>query len=112
MWEQCLGQRFGYVLWGDEVCLEAEGLQSLGGGRADGGDLQGWGDWVLREGFDGVGAGQDQPVEGGQVGQSLVECCGVFGRGDLDGGDEDWFGSKGLELGGEVGALGAGTRDE
>ena len=64
------------------------------------------------EGFDGVGAGEDEPVVGAETGEGGVEWGVGFGRGDLDSGDEDGGRAEGFELSGEVGGLVAGSRDE
>ncbi len=64
------------------------------------------------EGFDGVGAGEDEPVVGAEAGEGGVE-GGEGGRGDdLDGGDEDGDCAEGFELGGELGGLVAGSGDQ
>ena len=64
------------------------------------------------EGFDGVGAGEDEPVVGSKAGESGVECGEGGGRDDLDGGDSHGGRAEGFELGGEIGGLVAGSGDE
>ena len=64
------------------------------------------------EGFDGVGAGKDEPVIGAQAGQSGVKGGEGCGRGDLDCRNKDWGGSEGFELNGEFGGLMTGSRDQ
>ena len=64
------------------------------------------------EGFDGVGAGEEEPVVGAEVGEGGVEGGEGVGWDDLDGGDEDGGRAEGFELGGEVGGLVAGSGDE
>jgi hypothetical protein len=68
---------------------------------------------ALVEDFDGVDAGEEEPVEGVELGQSGVEGGVGFGRDDLDGGDEDGDRFEGFELGREFGCLmqGAGYED-
>ena len=63
------------------------------------------------EGFDGVGAGEDEPVVGVKAGEGGVE-RGVGGGGsDLDGGDEDGDCAEGAEGFGEFGGLVGGAGD-
>ena len=111
------GEGFGDVLRGDEVDGEADGIGGVQGGGADDGDVFGelgeveeLGSTV--EGFDGVGAGEEEPVVGAEAGEGGVE--GGEGRrgGDFDGGDEDGGRAEGFELGGELGGLVPGSGDE
>ena len=90
---------------GDEVDGEADGFDGAGGGGAYDGDLFGDSGEAVElgaavEGFDGVGAGEDEPVVGADGGESCVEGVEGFGWGDLDGGDENGSGAEGLEAGG------------
>ncbi len=71
--EQGFGEGFGYVLRGDDVDGEADVVGRAEGGGADGGDVF----WELGEmeelgaaveGFDGVGAGEEEPVVGAEAG--------------------------------------------
>jgi len=64
------------------------------------------------EGFDGVGAGEEEPIVSAEAGESGVECGEGGGRDDLDGGDEDGGRAEGFEPGSEVGGLVAGSSDE
>jgi hypothetical protein len=64
------------------------------------------------EGLYRVGAGEDQPVEGVEVGEGVVEGGEGSGVGQLDGGDEDGVGAEGAELVGECGGLAGGAGDE
>ncbi len=64
------------------------------------------------EDFDGVGAGEEEPVVTFEFAQGCVEGGVGFGGDDLDGGDEDGCGSEGFELGGEVRGLVAGSSDQ
>ncbi len=111
------GQGLGYVVRGDEVDGEADGFDGSGGGGTDDCDLFGDGGEVVElgsavEGFDGVGAGEDEPVVGADGGEGGVEGVEGVGWGDLDGRDEDGRGAEGFELGGEFGGLGSGAGDE
>jgi hypothetical protein len=67
---------------------------------------------ALVEDLDGVDAGEEEPVEGVELGKCGVEGGVGFGRDDLDGGDEDGDGFEGFELGGEFGCLMQGAGDE
>src|SRR5271170_3894217 len=64
------------------------------------------------EDFDGVGAGEEEPAVVVESGEGAVEERVGFGWDDLDCGYEDGARAKGFELGGEVGGLVAGARDE
>ena len=68
-----------------------------------------WPTVALVEDFDGVGAGEEEPVVGIELGEGSIEGGVGFGREDFDGGDEDGGRAKGFELGGEVGGLVAGS---
>jgi hypothetical protein len=112
--DEGFGERFGDVLRGDEVDGEADSLHGLCGGGADDGDSLGDEGSIaaLVKDFDGVGAGEEEPVEGFELGESGVERGVGCGGDDLDGGDEEGCGSEGFELGGEAGGLVAGSGDE
>ncbi len=138
MGEEHFGQGFGYGLRGDEVGWEAVFLEGAGGGGAYCGDFGecGFG-FVLGslceqptqgrrsrmsmghpgssagEGFDGVGASEEQPVVGVEFVEGFVEGGPGGGRGQLYGGDEDGVGTEGAEMVGEFRALirGAGDQD-
>src|SRR6202042_303049 len=98
-------ERFGYVLSGEEIDCQTDFVSGAEGGGTDGGDVPGELGEVEKlgatvKGFDGVGAGEDQPVVGAEAGEGGVE-GGEGGRGgDLDGGDENGGGTEGFELGG------------
>ncbi len=64
------------------------------------------------EGFEGVGAGEEEPVVGAEAGESGVERAEGGGRNDLDGGDENGGCAEGFELRGEFGGLMARSGDE
>ena len=66
-----------------------------------------------REGEDGVGAGEDEPVELVESGEGGTERGVVFWGGDGDAGVLDHLRALGLEQGGEAGVLvgGAGVDD-
>ena len=66
----------------------------------------------LGEGFRGVGAGEEEPIKGGEAGERGVEGGVAGGRGQGDGGDEDGLEAEGFELRGEGGGLLTGARDE
>src|SRR5437899_1005364 len=83
---------------GDGADLKADALDGACGGGADDGDTARDGGEVVVpgavlgsavEGFDGVGAGEDEPVVGADGGEGGVERGEGFGWGELDGGDED-----------------------
>ena len=57
------------------------------------------------EDFNGVGAGEDEPVVGSKTGQGDIESGKRRRGGDFDGGNEDGDGASGFELRGEVGRL-------
>jgi hypothetical protein len=108
---------FGDVARGDQVDGEADGVGGAEGGRADGGDVFGELGEVeelgaAMEGFDGVGAGEEEPVVGAEAGEGGVEGGKGCGGDDFDGGDEDGGRAECFELGGEVGGLVAGAGDE
>ena len=97
--------------------METDARDSLGRGWADDSDFF----WQLgeveelgatMEGFDGVGAGEDEPVVSAEAGEGGVEGSEGGWGDDLDGGDEDGGRAEGFELGGEVGGLVAGAGDE
>ena len=64
------------------------------------------------EGFNGVGAGEEEPVEAVEVGEGGVEGSEGGGVDDLDGGDEDGFGAEGAQVVGERRGLVGGAGDE
>ena len=64
------------------------------------------------EDFDGVGAGEEEPVVSVELGEGGVEGGVGCGGDDLDGGDEESGSAQGFELGGEAGGLMAGSGDE
>jgi len=64
------------------------------------------------EGFDGIGAGEDEPVVGAEAGEGGVECGEGRGGDDFDGGDRFGGCAEGFELGGEIGGLVSGSGDE
>ena len=69
------------------------------------------------EGFDGVGAGEEEPIESFVAGSTEtsdggVECGEGRWRDDLDGGDEDGDCAESFELHGEFGGLTACAGDE
>jgi hypothetical protein len=64
------------------------------------------------EGFDGVGAGEEEPVEGAQAGERGVKGAEGGGWGELDGGDEDGFEAVGADGVGEGRGLVGGAGDE
>ncbi len=87
---------------GDQVNAEADGFDGAGGGGAYDCDLFGDGGEAVElgaamEGFDGVGAGEDEPVVGADSGEGGVEGVEGVGWGDFDGGDEDGRGAEGFE---------------
>lgn len=115
--EEGLGEGFGDVARGDKVHLEPDGLDRAGSGGADDGYPAGDGGEVVEpgaavEGVDGVGAGEDEPVVGTDGGERGVEGGEGFGRGELDGGDEDGRCAEGLELSSEGGGLLTSAGDE
>src|SRR5665213_697841 len=99
------GKRFGDVLWGDEIDLEADSLHCPRGGGADDGDAL----WLegrvlaLVEDFDGVDAGKEQPVVTFELSEGGVESGIAFGGNDLDGGYKDRSRTEGLQPGGKIG---------
>lgn len=70
------------------------------------------------ERFDGVGAGEDEPVEavvalrGREAGERGVERGEAAGVDDFDGGDKDGFDTKRAQAVGEGRSLVGGARDE
>ena len=64
------------------------------------------------KGFDGVGAGEDKPVEALELRQSGIERGIAFGWNDLDGGNKDGGRAEGLEPRSQVGCLTPGAGDE
>jgi hypothetical protein len=134
------GEGFGEVAGRDQVDGEADGLDGFGGGWADDGDAGRWTVWLgvepwlrarrggsrscggmqvatMVEGFDGVGAGEEEPVValaagGVELGEGGVERSVGRRRDDLDGGNEDGGRAESFEVGGEVGGLVAGSGDE
>ena len=94
LWEKSLGEGFADVARGDEVDGEADGIGCGESGGADDGDVF----WELGEveelgsamkGFDGVGAGEEEPVVGAEAGESCVERGERDWGDDFDGWDED-----------------------
>ena len=68
-----------------------------------------WPTVALVKDFDGVGAGEEEPVVVFELGEcGIEEGVGVW-RDDFDGGDEDGGRAEGFELSGEVGGLVAGS---
>src|SRR6185437_5833772 len=112
--DECFGEGFGDVLRGNEVDLQADSLHCSGGGRAYDSDSL-WGEHsvaTLMEDFDGVGAGEEEPVEIFEPCQCRVEGRICFGRDDFDGGDEDGDRAESFELNGKVGSLTAGSGNQ
>jgi hypothetical protein len=104
-------------LRGNEVgfCTE-QFFDGSGCGWADGGDVslrdaQGGGE-AFGEGFYGVGAREQKPVEGFEAGDGGVEGSEGSGVGELDGGDEDGFETVRAEAFGEGRGLVRGAGDE
>jgi len=115
--EEGFGERFCDVAWWDEIDGEADGIGSAHGGGADDGNMFGKLGDALKlsaavEDFDGVRAGEEQPVVGAKAGESCVEAGVGFGWGDLDGGDEDGGRAESFELSGKLRGLVAGAGDE
>ena len=79
--------------------------ETMGGSNWDGGQ-------ALVEDLDGVGAGEEKPVEDADVGEGGVEWGVGCGGDDLDGGNGHGGRAEGFELGGEIGGLVAGSGDE
>jgi hypothetical protein len=71
--------------WGTRFCGRTD---NFGGGTGE----------AAVEGFDGVGAGEEEPVEAVEVGEGGVEGGEGGGVGELDGGDEDGIEAEGAEL--------------
>ena len=65
-----------------------------------------------KEGFDGISAGEDEPVVAREVGECGVESGKGGGWSNLDGGDEDGFETGGAEGFGEGRGLVRGAGDE
>ncbi|MCU1252324.1 MAG: hypothetical protein JWQ49_5353 [Edaphobacter sp.] len=77
---------------------ELDGFEELGGAAV--------------EGFDAVGAGEDEPVVGAEAGEGGVQGSEGGGGSDFDGRDEDGGRAEGFEACGEIGGLLAGPGDE
>ena len=115
--QEGVSERFADVLRWDEVDGKADVVGGAQSGGTDGGDVFGelseaeeLGAAV--EGFDGVGAGEEEPVVGAEAGEGGVE-TGEGSRGrDLDGRDEDSGRSERFKLCCEFGGLVAGSSDE
>ena len=111
--KEFFGEGLGYSFPGDERRGKAVTLKSSRCGWTDRGYAVRWeglrGD-AGHEGFHGIGAGEEQPIETWENRESLVEGSERGRGGGLDGGDENRLGAEGTEAVGEFGALvGAGA---
>jgi hypothetical protein len=106
------------VLWNKvDFGCEAGLLDGFGGCGADGGDalglrgeLEGAGSVHVR--LDGVGAGEEEPVEAADGGQGCVQGAPGTRRREFDGGDEDGDCALLRQEVGEGRSLSAGAGDE
>lgn len=97
------GKGLGYILRGDEIDGEADGIGGAESGWADDGDFLGELSEVVElgsavKGFDGVGAGKEEPIVGAEAGEGGVESAEGGGWDDLYGGDENGGRAEGFEL--------------
>jgi len=121
MRKQDFCEGFGDGAWRDEVGLAAEKFfDGVGGCGTDGSDTEElcfpahrkrrdeWGtlcNCPFVEGFDGVGAGEEEPVELVECGDGGVEGLEGGGVFEGDGGDEDGLGAEGTQAVSEVRGL-------